>query len=117
VRQEPEIGVERRRIGKEREEGDMETLTVGLDLPRDMLGTLEVPESELGVRVRLLLALELYREGKISAGKAAEIAAVTKRDFVRFAGMRHGLPYFSERQGELSKQMERMMNVLQAEKS
>ena len=94
----------------------METLTVGLDLPRDMLGTLEVPESELGVRVRLLLALELYREGKISAGKAAEIAVMTKGDFVQFAGMRHGLPYFSEIPGELSKQVERMMDLLHAEK-
>ena len=36
----------------------MNTLTVALDLPRDLLGALDVPQARLEVRLRELIALE-----------------------------------------------------------
>lgn len=62
----------------------MNTLTVNLDFPRDLLGVFNVPEGKLGDRIRELIALELFREGRISSGKGAELVGVSKITFVRF---------------------------------
>ena len=53
-----------------------ETVRVELDLPRALLGALDVTESELEPRLRALIALELFREQQISSGKAAELGSV-----------------------------------------
>lgn len=54
----------------------MEELSVRV--PRDLVRILKVKDEEVPKLVRLYLAIELYREGKVSLGKAAEIAGVTK---------------------------------------
>lgn len=51
----------------------MHTMTVSLDLPRDLLGALDVPLTDVEVRLRELIALGLFREGRISSGKGAEL--------------------------------------------
>jgi len=56
----------------------MSTLTVALDLPRDLLGVLDVPHAQLETRLRELIALELFREGRISSGKGAELLVASK---------------------------------------
>ena len=61
----------------------MNTLTVSLELPKDMLGTLDVSETRLGTRLKELIAIELFREGRISSGKGAELLGVPKVDFIR----------------------------------
>lgn len=60
---------------------DMERITVELDLPRDLLGVLRVKD-ELGPELKLLIALELFREEKISSGKAAEVVGLSKSAFI-----------------------------------
>ena len=49
----------------------MEHVTVELDLSRDLLGTLQVTGQELEPELKLLIALEPFREETISCGKAA----------------------------------------------
>lgn len=61
---------------------DMERITVELDLPRDLLGVLRVTEDERGPELKLLIALELFREEKISSGKAAEVVGLSKSAFI-----------------------------------
>lgn len=78
----------------------MNTLTVELNLPRDLLGALEVPEGKLGDRIRELIALELFREGRISAGKGAELVGVSKLAFIQRLAQ-HNIPYFTESSQEL----------------
>ena len=60
----------------------MERITVELDPPRDLLGVLLVTEDELGPDLKLLIALELFREEKISSGKAAEVVGLSKSAFI-----------------------------------
>ena len=43
----------------------METLRVELDLPRDLLGALNVSEKELEPQLKELIALELFRQERI----------------------------------------------------
>jgi len=51
----------------------MDELTVRLNLPRDLLGVLDVSETGLENRLRELIAIELFREGMISSGKGGEL--------------------------------------------
>jgi predicted HTH domain antitoxin len=78
----------------------MSTLTVSLDLPRDLLGALDVPEARLETRLRELIAVELFREGRISSGKGAELLGVSKGDFIHLLA-RRGVSYFTESPEEL----------------
>jgi predicted HTH domain antitoxin len=78
----------------------MSTLTVSLELPRDLIGALEVPEIHLETRLRELIALELFREGRISSGKGAELLGVPKWGFIQLLAQ-YGLNYFTESPEEL----------------
>lgn len=73
----------------------MESLKVQLELPRDLLGALDVPETELEPQLRQLIALELFRQNRISSGKAAELLGISKTAFIRLLA-RHNIPYFTE---------------------
>lgn len=57
----------------------METLTVGLNLPIDVLDT----ETRWAKRLCELIALELFREGVISAGEGAELMGISKWEFIQ----------------------------------
>ncbi|HNT74562.1 MAG TPA: UPF0175 family protein [Anaerolineae bacterium] len=61
----------------------MSLLTVSLELPRDLLSALEGPQVQIEARLRELIALELFREGRISSGKGAELLDISKLAFVQ----------------------------------
>ena len=50
-----------------------------VNLPRSFLAALKVGEDELDLFIRRSLAVELYREGKLSLGKAAEVAGARNK--------------------------------------
>lgn len=81
-----------------------EDMKVQLELPRDLLGALDVPEEELAPRLKTLIALELFREDRISSGKAAELLGLAKAAFVQLLAQ-HGLAYFTETPHELAAQV------------
>lgn len=78
----------------------MSRLTVSLELPRDFLGALDIPESQLASRLLELVSLELFRQGRISAGKGAEMLGISKWQFVQLLA-RYEIPYFVESEDEL----------------
>ena len=57
----------------------METIETKVNLPSSFLTVTKVKETELDVFIRRSLAVELYREGKLSLGKAAEVADVRNK--------------------------------------
>jgi len=57
----------------------MKTIKATVDLPDSFLKAAKVKKNELDVFIRRLLAVELYRERKVSLGKAAEIAGVRNK--------------------------------------
>jgi len=89
----------------------MNTLTVALDLPRDLLGALDVPQARLEVRLRELIALELFREGRISSGKGAELLGISKLEFIHLL-TQHGLSYFTESPEELAAEVAMLEQLL-----
>jgi len=89
-------------------------LVVSLELPRDLLGALDVPQEQLKDRLQTLIAVALVQEGKISTGKGAEVLGVSKLEFIKLLS-RHGINYFTESQEELDTEVETLKRLLQEE--
>jgi predicted HTH domain antitoxin len=52
--------------------------TINIDLPSDILLTLNESEEELKKRIKISLAVQLYIEKKVTIGKAAQIAELSR---------------------------------------
>jgi predicted HTH domain antitoxin len=50
-----------------------------VDLPGSVLALIKVDKDQLGPFIKRSLAVELYREGRLSLGKAAELAGVRSK--------------------------------------
>ncbi|MEA2600574.1 MAG: hypothetical protein QOF89_1566 [Acidobacteriota bacterium] len=82
----------------------MDGLKVEIELPRNLLAALNVPESDLGRRAREWVLLELFQEGRISAGKAAELLGLSKPQFLELLNQRN-LPYLDADLKELEREV------------
>ena len=85
-------------------------ITVELELSRDLLGALRIPEHELEPELRRLIALGLFREERLSSGTAAKLLGLSKARFVDLLD-RHGIAYFTETPEELEAQMEALREL------
>lgn len=56
--------------------------TVTIALPDELLATLHRSPLEMQADVRLAAAIDWYRRGLLSQGRAAEIAGVPRADFI-----------------------------------
>ncbi len=65
--------------------------TVRVDLPSALLRAANLEERNLSQEAARLLALELYREDKVSLGRAAELCETPLAAFMDFAA-KHGVP-------------------------
>jgi predicted HTH domain antitoxin len=65
--------------------------TVRIELPSALLKAANLEESNLSEEAARLLALELYREGKVSVGRAAELCQTPLAAFLEFSA-KHGVP-------------------------
>ena len=65
--------------------------TVDIKLPSELLRAANLEESSLSQEAARLLALELYREDKVSLGRAAELCQTPLAAFMDFAA-KHSVP-------------------------
>jgi predicted HTH domain antitoxin len=65
--------------------------TVRVELPAALLKAANLEEGNLPQEAARLLALELYRESKVSLGRAAELCQTPLAAFMDFAA-KHGVP-------------------------
>ena len=65
--------------------------TVNIQLPSDLLRAANLEEGDLSKEAARLLTVELYREGKVSLGRAAELCQTPLAAFMDFAA-KHGVP-------------------------
>jgi predicted HTH domain antitoxin len=79
--------------------------TVQIDLGSDLVAVLDEVGRPAKDSVRGLVVLELYREGLISSGKAAELMGEPRTDFIRRAGDQ-GIPYFQMSREELRREID-----------
>ena len=59
----------------------MNRQTISVDLPSDILLTLNESETELKEDIKLSLAIQLYLKQKLTIGKAAQVAGISRLDF------------------------------------
>jgi predicted HTH domain antitoxin len=64
---------------------------IQVSLPADLLKAAGVNPADASREATMLLTLELYRENKISLGRAAELCRTSVEAFMVFAG-RHEVP-------------------------
>lgn len=62
---------------------------VTVEIPEDVLTLAGLPEGSASSRATHLLALELFREDRVSLGRAAELAGVGVEEFMEFSSRRH----------------------------
>ena len=81
----------------------MSTVTVQLD--DEVIALLHAENQPVQRTVREWMILELYRRGTLSSGKAAQLLAMARVDFINYAS-RLGLPYFDMTEDEWNAERE-----------
>ena len=71
--------------------------TVKVELPSELVKAAQFEAKTLSQDAARLLALELYREDKVSLGRAAELCETPLAAFMEFAAS-HGVPPLQQRQ-------------------
>jgi predicted HTH domain antitoxin len=65
--------------------------TVNLELPADLVSAVKLDQGNISQEAARLIALELFREGTVSLGRAGELCATPLAAFMDFAAA-HGVP-------------------------
>jgi predicted HTH domain antitoxin len=76
-----------------------------VELDADVVALLDGRNRPIQDAARELIVLELYREGRLSGGRAAEILRLSREDFVRLAS-EHAIPYFQLDEAELRREVD-----------
>jgi predicted HTH domain antitoxin len=63
-------------------------VTVKVDVPEELIALADTSETPSRSASKII-ALELFREGRVSAGKAAELAGISLQEFLAFAAERN----------------------------
>jgi predicted HTH domain antitoxin len=81
----------------------METVTLEIVVPQDLLAMLGFSRPRAVEAIKEFFVLGLYLERRISAGKAAELLGIGKREFVRLLA-RKDISYFNYTDEELEEE-------------
>lgn len=75
------------------------------DVPQELVQRLAPTADEAARRVRELVAIELFREGKMSGTKVAEILGISRQELMALLRSR-GVPYLDLSEDELRRDVE-----------
>jgi predicted HTH domain antitoxin len=82
----------------------MRTLSLELEVPSELLTLLRKSRREMEQEAQLWFALELFRQRRISAGKAAELANLSLSDFMDIT-RQYGVEWVSYTDEELEAEL------------
>lgn len=89
------------------------TLKITIPVDQNILLSLRKTKEEFEKEVRFIMALNLYKKGKISLGKAAELAGYNRIDFIRKLQLEGEIifDYSKEEINEIIKDAEKLRNI------
>jgi predicted HTH domain antitoxin len=70
------------------------TREIVVEYPDDLELAVQATPEELDAQIRLMAALKMFELGKLSSGKAAELAGLSRVEFLEMCG-RYGVSIFS----------------------
>lgn len=76
-----------------------------LEIPEEILISLKETPTELSRDIRMLAAVKLYEMGKLSSGRAAQLAGIPRVSFLQSLS-RYGVSMFEFTQEELKQDYE-----------
>jgi predicted HTH domain antitoxin len=79
--------------------------TARVELDQDLVDLLEELQRPAKKAARELIVLELYRQGEVSSGRAAQLLGKEREEFVRYASAQ-GIPYFQLDSEELQRELD-----------
>ena len=85
--------------------------TVQIALPAELLKAAEVNITDASRGTAMLLALELYRENRISLGRAAELCETPIEQFLMFAGQHEAPIHYSSQDLEEDRRTIESLNL------
>jgi predicted HTH domain antitoxin len=84
--------------------------TASIKIPMDLTHLLKVRKRDLAKVVREYVAVEMYREGTISLGKAAEIAGISRWEMLEILAVKKvPLQYYPEDLEDDVKQLKKIL--------
>jgi len=78
---------------------------VPVELDQDLVALLEELQRPAQEAARELIVLELYRQGEVSSGRAAQLLGLGREEFIRYAS-EQGIPYFQLEGDELQRELD-----------
>lgn len=69
-----------------RRDGSIMTVTISVQFPEETLATLHTEQESFARELPLLAAVKLYELGKLSSGRAAQLAGMTRAEFLASVG-------------------------------
>ncbi len=69
---------------------------VTVEIPTEVLTLAGLPNGSASNRATRLLVLELFREGRVSLGRAAELAGASVEEFMEFSAQRQVSLHYTE---------------------
>jgi predicted HTH domain antitoxin len=85
-------------------------VAVNVSLAPDLIRVLQSFDKPLDESVRELIVLELYRQGRISSGKAGELLSLPRITFIQYASSL-GIPFFDMTEQELQSDLDNAGNA------
>jgi predicted HTH domain antitoxin len=76
-----------------------------VELDQDLVDLLEELQRPAKRAARELIVLELYRQGEVSSGRAAQLLGKEREEFIRYASAQ-GIPYFQLDGAELQQELD-----------
>jgi predicted HTH domain antitoxin len=91
----------------------MQTITLEVELPREIL-SFGMSKEQISREVEKWLILSLFRSGRVSSGKAAQLMGISRRDVLELLDA-EGIAYFDYSAEELETEFAAVQQVSQAE--
>ncbi|MDJ0756601.1 MAG: UPF0175 family protein [Ardenticatenaceae bacterium] len=79
-------------------------MTLTIEYPEGLEAAMSTTRQELEAQIRLMAALKMFELGKLSSGKAAQLAGISRVEFFEMCG-RYQVPIVIYSSGELEAEL------------